>query len=117
MPLADWATSVEDEPPFMLEYDEALFGGSIIELPAEYHASSPLTYADDVVAPVFVTAGENDPRCPVRQVDVYVDALRRRGHDVHYDRLDGGHAMPDLDVKVSEMRGFLTFLRRTNPVG
>jgi acetyl esterase/lipase len=116
VPLADWATSVEDEPPFMLEYDEALFGGSITELPAEYHASSPLTYADNVVAPVFVTAGENDPRCPVRQVDVYVDALRRRGHDVHYDRLDGGHAMPDLDVKVSEMRGFLTFLRRTNPV-
>jgi acetyl esterase/lipase len=115
VPLADWATSVEDEPPFMLAYDEALFGGSIDELPDEYRASSPLTYADDVVAPVFITAGENDPRCPVRQVDVYVKALQERGHDVHYDRLEGGHAMPDVDVKVTEMRGLLEFLRRTNP--
>lgn len=115
VPLADWATSVEDEPPFMLEYDEALFGGSIRDLPDEYRASSPLTYADDVVAPVFITAGENDPRCPVRQVDVYVEALRARNHDVHYDRLDGGHSMPDVGVKVAEMRAFLSFLDRTNP--
>jgi dipeptidyl aminopeptidase/acylaminoacyl peptidase len=115
VPLADWFTNVEDAPAFMSSYDRSLFGGSIEELPDAYRAASPITYADAVTAPVFITAGENDPRCPVRQVDTYVAALRGRGHDVHYDRMDTGHAMPDIDLKVGEMRGILDFLGRTNP--
>lgn len=115
VPLADWFTNVEDAPAFMNAYDRSLFGGSIEELPDAYRAASPITYADAVTAPVFITAGENDPRCPVRQVDTYVAALRARGHAVEYDRLDTGHAMPDLDLKVDEMRHILDFLQRTNP--
>ena len=37
-------------------------------------------------------AGENDPRCPIRQVDNYLDALAARG-DLPYEvsRFDAGH--------------------------
>lgn len=115
VPLADWFTNAEDAPGFMQAYDRSLFGVSITEDPDVYRASSPITYVDDVVAPVFITAGEHDPRCPVRQVDTYVAALRRRGHDVRYDRLEAGHAMPDIEMKVTELRGVLEFLRATNP--
>jgi dipeptidyl aminopeptidase/acylaminoacyl peptidase len=115
VPLADWFTATEDSPPFMKAYDRSLFGAGIEEIPDVYRDSSPLTYAERVTAPVFVTAGENDPRCPVRQVDLYVEALRKRGHDVRYDRLETGHAMPDLDMKVTEIRRVLEFLTETNP--
>jgi dipeptidyl aminopeptidase/acylaminoacyl peptidase len=115
VPLADWFTATEDSPPFMKAYDRSLFGADIEEMPDAYRASSPITYADRVTAPVFITAGENDPRCPVRQVDLYVEALRTRGHDVRYDRLETGHAMPDLDMKVTEIRRVLEFLSETNP--
>ena len=47
--------------------------------PDAYRAASPLTYVDRVRAPVLVLAGENDPRCPIRQVDNYLDALAARG--------------------------------------
>ena len=117
VPLADQITSAEDAPSFMKAYDAALMGGTIEEIPEVYRAASPITYADDVQAPLFVTAGENDPRCPVRQVDTYVDKLRARGHDVRYDRLATGHAMVDLDMRVIELRKALEFLAETLPVG
>ena len=44
-----------------------------------YRDSSPLTYVDRVRVPVLVLAGENDPRCPIRQIDNYLDALAVAG--------------------------------------
>ena len=115
VPVADWFTMTEDSPPFMQAYDRSLFGASIAERPEWYRAASPITYADDVVAPLFITAGENDPRCPVRQIDLYVEAIRGRGGDVQYDRLDTGHGLFDIDVRVHEVRRILDFITSTNP--
>ena len=115
VPLADYFTSAEDAPSFMVDYDAGLMGGTIEEIPDLYRAASPITYVDAVTAPLFVTAGENDPRCPVRQVDTYVERLRARGHDVQYERVHAGHAIPTLDLKVTEMRLMLDFLARTLP--
>ena len=116
VPLADQVTSAEDSPSFMKAYDAALMGGTIEEIPDVYRAASPITYADAVTAPLLVTAGENDPRCPVRQVDTYVERLRARGHDVHYERVATGHALADLDLKVDEVRQILEFFAKTLPV-
>ena len=116
VPLADQFTSAEDAPSFMKAYDATLMGGTIEEIPDVYRAASPITYVDAVTAPLFITAGENDPRCPVRQVDTYVERLRARGHDVEYDRIATGHALADLDLKVGEIRQVLDFFARTLPV-
>jgi dipeptidyl aminopeptidase/acylaminoacyl peptidase len=113
VPLADQAVSAEDSPSFMRAYDASLMGGSFEEIPEVYAAASPITYADAVTAPLFISAGENDPRCPVRQVDTYVEKLRARGHDVEYRRLKTGHVVPDLDTKAHELRQILDFLNRT----
>ena len=115
VPVADWFTMTEDSPPFMQAYDRSLFGVSIADQPDLYRAASPITYVDDVVAPLFVTAGENDPRCPVRQIDLYVEAVRQRGGQVQYDRLDTGHGLFDIDVRVHEVRRILDFITATNP--
>ncbi len=116
VPLADQFTSAEDSPSFMRAYDAALMGGTIEEIPDVYRAASPITYVDQVTAPLFITSGENDPRCPVRQVDTYVQRLRDRVHDVQYERLTTGHALADVDMKVNEMRQLLDFLARTLPI-
>jgi dipeptidyl aminopeptidase/acylaminoacyl peptidase len=93
--------------------DASLMGGSFDEIPELYLAASPITYADAVTVPPLISAGENDPRCPVRQVDTYVERLRARGHDVEYERLATGHAVPDLDTRAQELRQILDFLSRT----
>ena len=121
-PVRRWSRSRTSSPPrrthpsFMRAYDAALMGGTVEEIPDVYRAASPITYVDQVTAPLFITSGENDPRCPVRQVDTYVQRLRDRGHDVQYERLTTGHALADVDMKVNEMRQLLDFLARTLPI-
>lgn len=92
VPVADYVTAYADEMEQLRAFDRALFGGSPQERPEAYRASSPLTYVDRVRAPVLVLAGENDPRCPIRQVENYLAALAQRG-SVHYEvaRFDAGH--------------------------
>jgi dipeptidyl aminopeptidase/acylaminoacyl peptidase len=116
VPVADWFTMTEDSPPFMQAYDRSLFGESITDEPELYRMASPITYVDDVVAPLFISAGENDPRCPVRQIDLYVEAIRDRSGQVQYDRLDTGHGLFDIDVRVHEVGRVLDFITSTNPV-
>lgn len=55
-------------------------------------ARSPLTYVDDVRAPLFVIQGAMDPRVVRAESDQMVEALRRRGVEVRYDVYDDeGH--------------------------
>lgn len=115
VPVADQQKCDEVSPPFMQAFLESLFGGTIQELPEVFAASSPITYVDRVKAPVFVSAGVNDPRCPVEQVDTYVEALRSAGGSVHYHRIETGHAVPDMDLLVEEIELALEFLEQTNP--
>jgi dipeptidyl aminopeptidase/acylaminoacyl peptidase len=106
VPVADYLAAYEDEMEQLRAFDRALFGGSPEEKPDAYRAASPITYVDAVRAPVLVLAGENDPRCPIRQIDNYLDALAARG-DVTYEvsRFDAGHG--SLVVEQS-MRHFAT---------
>jgi len=92
VPVADYPTAYADEMEQLRAFDRALFGGSPTERPEVYRLASPLTYVDQVDLPVLVLAGENDPRCPIRQIDNYLDALAARP-DARYEvtRFDAGH--------------------------
>lgn len=91
VPVADYVAAYEDEMEPLRDFDRALFGGSPEELPELYRECSPLTYVGDVTAPVLVVAGENDPRCPIRQIENYLAALRERGAEHSVYRFDAGH--------------------------
>jgi dipeptidyl aminopeptidase/acylaminoacyl peptidase len=115
VPVADYVAAYEDEMEPLRAFDRALFGGSPEELPELYRECSPLTYVDDVAAPVIVLAGENDPRCPIRQIDNYVDALVRLGkeHDVY--RFDAGHGSYVADERIRQMQAELDYVLRHVP--
>ncbi|WIX86360.1 prolyl oligopeptidase family serine peptidase [Amycolatopsis sp. DG1A-15b] len=91
VPVADYVAAYEDEMEQLRSFDRALFGGSPEDVPAVYRECSPITYVDAVTAPVLVLAGDNDPRCPIRQIENYLDRLG--GRDLHHEfyRYDAGH--------------------------
>lgn len=91
VPVADYVTAFADEMEQLRAFDRALFGGSPKELPDLYRECSPITYVDAVRAPVLVLAGDNDPRCPIRQIENYLDRLNDRGADYEFYRYDAGH--------------------------
>ena len=81
------------------------------ELPELYRAASPLTYVDAVRAPVLVLAGENDPRCPIRQIDNYLDALAARDADYEVNRFDAGHGSLVVEQSMAHMATEVAFAR------
>jgi dienelactone hydrolase len=91
VPVADYLAAYEDEMEPLRAFDRALFGGSPDEVRDRYVECSPITYVDDVRVPVLVLAGENDPRCPIRQIDNYLDRLAERGAPYEMYRYDAGH--------------------------
>jgi dipeptidyl aminopeptidase/acylaminoacyl peptidase len=111
VPVADYLAAYADEMEQLRAFDRALFGGSPQEKPAEYRASSPLTYVDAVRAPVLVLAGENDPRCPIRQIDNYLDALAARGADYAVSRFDAGHGSLVVEQTLQHMATEIAFAR------
>jgi dipeptidyl aminopeptidase/acylaminoacyl peptidase len=84
--------------------DRTLLGGSPEEVPERFEASSPLTYVDDVRAPVYISAGVNDPRCPIRQIDNYVRRLEQRGHRHEVYRYDAGHGSLVVEERIKQLR-------------
>jgi dipeptidyl aminopeptidase/acylaminoacyl peptidase len=112
VPVADYVAAYEDEMEGLKAFDRSLFGGSPEEVPEKYADSSPLTYVEQVRVPVLVLAGENDPRCPIRQIENYVARLQQLGlpHEVY--RYDAGHGSLVDDERVKHMRLELDFAAR-----
>ncbi len=90
-------------------YDRALFGASPEEDPERYRLRSPLTYAERVRVPVFILAGENDPRCPIRGIDNYVTRLRELGKEHDVLRFDAGHGSMKVDERISHLAAQIDF--------
>lgn len=109
VPVADYVAAYEDEMEGLKALDRTLLGGSPEEVPERFAASSPITYVDAVKAPVHITAGVNDPRCPIRQIDNYVDRLAARGavHDVY--RYDAGHGSLVVEERIKQVALDLAF--------
>ncbi|MFG3495723.1 prolyl oligopeptidase family serine peptidase [Streptomyces sp. NPDC047928] len=112
VPVADYVTAYHDEMEALKAMDRTLLGGSPEEVPERFEASSPLTYVDAVRAPVYISAGVNDPRCPIRQIDNYVDRLAARGavHEVY--RYDAGHGSLVVEERIKQVRLELAFAAR-----
>ncbi|MFF4336971.1 S9 family peptidase [[Kitasatospora] papulosa] len=112
VPVADYVTAYHDEMEALKAMDRTLLGGTPEEVPERFEASSPLTYVDAVRAPVYISAGVNDPRCPIRQVENYVDRLAARDavHEVY--RYDAGHGSLVVEERIKQVRLELDFALR-----
>jgi dipeptidyl aminopeptidase/acylaminoacyl peptidase len=111
-PIADYLAAYEDEMEPLRAYDRALFGGSPAEVPDKYRDSSPLTWLPRVRTPVLVSAGENDPRTPIRQVENYLDALARSGSRYEVYRYDAGHGSMVVAERMRQVAVEVDFVRR-----
>ncbi len=115
VPVADYVAAYEDEMEQLKAMDRVLFGGSPTDVPEAFAAGSPITYADRVKAPVLVTAGANDPRCPIRQIDNYLARLAELGRPAEVYRYDAGHGSLVVSERIKQMAIELDFLRRHVP--
>lgn len=117
VPVADYVTAYHDETESLRAFDRSVFGGSPEEVPERYRASSPVTHIEQVRAPVLVLAGENDPRCPIRQIDNYLARLEELGKDHEVYRFDAGHGSLVTEERIRHAEAELSFARRRLGMG
>jgi dipeptidyl aminopeptidase/acylaminoacyl peptidase len=113
VPVTDWKLLYEDSPATRA-YAAALLQGTPEDRPEQYATSSPLTYVDRVNAPVLILYGENDARCPIRQVEAYIDGLRAGGKTVEVYQFEGGHmgSFTNVEEGIREQELMLNFAKR-----
>jgi dipeptidyl aminopeptidase/acylaminoacyl peptidase len=110
--VADWAIAHEDTTDTLRGIRAARFGGTPAEQPERYAASSPITYAKDVQAPVLIIQGRNDTRTPRRSVDAYEAAMRALGKSIEVHWFDAGHGSLAVDQAIEHHALMLDFARR-----
>jgi dipeptidyl aminopeptidase/acylaminoacyl peptidase len=100
--MAEWVGDLETEQDFLRE-------------------RSPITYADDIVTPLFVIQGANDQRVVQAESGQIVERLRARGVDVRYDVYpDEGHGFAkraNESKAMSDAAEFLIGYLRATPDG
>jgi dipeptidyl aminopeptidase/acylaminoacyl peptidase len=90
--MAEWVGDPETEAEFLME-------------------RSPITYVDQITAPLFVIQGANDPRVVKPESDQIVERLRSRGVEVRYDIYeDEGHGFTKRENELKAMKDIATFL-------
>jgi dipeptidyl aminopeptidase/acylaminoacyl peptidase len=107
--IADWKLLYEDEAETLRGYQRALFGGSPDETPDATRNGSPLTYAAQIKAPIFVIQGENDTRCPARQMKVYEEKLKSLGKSITVHWFDAGHGSRAQEQQIEQQEMMLRF--------
>ena len=107
--IADWVLMYEDQAETLRGYQRALFGGTPEETPEAHRKASPLTYADNVTAPLLVIQGSNDTRCPARQMQVYEEKLKSQGKSIHIHWFDAGHGSRAMNEQIEHQEIMLRF--------
>jgi dipeptidyl aminopeptidase/acylaminoacyl peptidase len=110
--IADWTTMYEDEAETLRGYQRSLFGGSPQETPDAHRVGSPITYAENVKAPLMIIQGSNDTRCPPRQMRGYEDKMRALGKQIELHWFEAGHGSLAMETSIEHQEIFMRFAYR-----
>lgn len=112
--VSNWVTALEGASPQLKASDRIEYGD--IDDPddrAFFESISPIAHVANVVDPVMVVHGANDPRDPVTESDQFVRGIRERGGTVEYLRFpDEGHGIRKLENRLIAYRRVADFLER-----
>jgi dipeptidyl aminopeptidase/acylaminoacyl peptidase len=109
---ANLVTFAKAVPPTWRRYMAERVGDP--ETDADFLMSrSPITYVDQIKAPLFVIQGANDPRVVRAESDQIVERLRARGVEVKYDVYpDEGHGFTKRENELKALRDVAAFFER-----
>lgn len=110
--IADWTVQYEDSAERSKGYQRALFGGTPQEKPEQYAASSPITYAEAVRAPVLIIQGRNDTRTPARPIELYEAKLKALGKLIEVHWFEAGHTGAGVAQAIDHQAIMLRFAHK-----
>jgi dipeptidyl aminopeptidase/acylaminoacyl peptidase len=118
VPITDWQEMYELEDAMMRRFELELFGGSPKEKGELYRERSPMTHISKIKAPVLISCGRHDSRCPIQPVERFVKKLEDMKHP-HEFRVEEkeGHGFARVDAMVREVTLGVKYLKKTWGIG
>ena len=120
--ISNWVRTLESIPPWWESFRKALYRemGDPATDKERLLKISPLFHADQIVKPLMVQQGVNDPRVLKRESDAIVQAVKDRGGVVEYVVFpDEGHGFRKKKNQIESLKAigrFLdTYLKGTRP--
>jgi dipeptidyl aminopeptidase/acylaminoacyl peptidase len=111
VPVTDMLSDYEDASEALKGAMRAWMGGSPEEKRDQYIASSPITHAEQVRAPVLIIQGRHDTRVPPRQVELYEAKLKALGKPIRVIWYEAGHGTGSVELSIQFMEEMLKFAR------
>lgn len=110
--IANFRTFMENTSPYRRHLREPEYG--TVEQDGDFFDEiAPSHRVHDIMCPMFISHGANDPRVPIGEAEGIVTALRARNHPVEYVRLeDEGHGLVKLHNRILVFGEIATFLDR-----
>lgn len=110
--MSSLVTFLENTSGYRRAYREREYG-SLKHDRAFLEKASPITYLDDIRAPLFVIHGANDPRVPLSEAQQIKAALDQRGVECGLKVYsDEGHGLAKRPNRLDAYPAALEFLRR-----
>ena len=116
--VSNWLRTMKSFPSWWDPYKESMYkeiGNPDTEEPY-LRSISPLFHADNIVKPLMVLQGKNDPRVLKAESDEIVEAARKRNVPVEYIVFeDEGHGFVKKENQIKGYKAILDFLRKYLP--
>jgi dipeptidyl aminopeptidase/acylaminoacyl peptidase len=90
--IADWTMTYEDANPANRRAFATWLGGTPEQVPERYRERSPLTYIEDLAAPLLIRQARHDSRTPERQLRAFETEAQRLGKPVTVVWDERGHS-------------------------
>ncbi|MDH5744720.1 MAG: prolyl oligopeptidase family serine peptidase, partial [Candidatus Aminicenantes bacterium] len=111
--ISNWVRTLESIPPWWESFKEALYaemGNPETDLD-KLRAKSPLFHAENIIKPLMVLQGANDPRVLKVESDDIVEAVKKKGVPVEYVVFDDeGHGFVNKENEIKGYKAILDFL-------
>jgi dipeptidyl aminopeptidase/acylaminoacyl peptidase len=113
--VSNWVRTLQSIPPYWESFRKSLYkeiGDPSTQL-ENLRAISPLFHADNIVKPLIVLQGANDPRVIKPESDEIVENIKKRGGVVEYVLFDNeGHGFTKKANEIRAYKAILDFLDR-----
>jgi dipeptidyl aminopeptidase/acylaminoacyl peptidase len=114
VPLTDWLESYELDDATFRKMDEELFGGPPEKRRELYRDRSPINFVSRIKVPVLITAGRNDPRCPIQPIEKFVKKLEEMKHPHEFIVAEKeGHVSGRVDSLKRDVKTGVNYLKKT----
>ncbi len=113
--VTNWVRTLESIPPWWESFKKALYDemGDPATDAERHRRISPLFHASNIVKPLLVVQGANDPRVLQVESDELVEAVRNNGTHVEYVVFeDEGHGFRKRENRITASDAYVTFLDR-----